>query len=764
MTASPGKKSADVLDRQLHVTVWKSSGAKEAGGGKTTMRALVKAIKERKAPSKEQLFWLKLGRFGDKATENGALRNNENLIEIEGLEGDYDGKRVSFETAVEVAEKAGLACIIYTSPSHTPEEPKWRVLAPFSTALEPIERDALMGRLNGLFATRGATFDAASWTLSQSYYYGYVEGNEAAHQVELIEGQPIDLMDELAPLWTPKPLHKAKFEDSEGHDGAYRRYASDVELDIEAVLKSIETGQNFHNALLSYAAHLFGKGYERDQVETALHQVMQAVPEPLRDPRWRRRSSRGHINSIVNWVCHRENSKLFRRIREKEARQEDARTSEPPPEPDPEPEAKEEPKEQARGTSGKANEKPTAKDEKKTVTNAMTLRRAMARYPETVGLVAYDEFSETIFLRKPIPDPDRGKKNGFEPRPWRDADEVMLAIWFQSIGYLKTSRSLAFDVVAAICEENRFHAVRDYLGGLTHDGVARISTLLTRGFGAVPEDAGHAAYIEAVGRAILIGAVARVYVPGCKADAMAILEGPQGAYKSSGVRALVPDEDWFSDTLPHDLSGKDARQHLPGKWLVEMSEISQLRKAEVETLKSFLTTQVDKYRPSYGRVEVSRKRQSLFVGTTNEDAYLADVTGNRRFWPVKVGAVDLEWIRTNRDQLWAEAVKAFRAGERWWLTDAEAERAVSEQASRMVYDEWEPIVMAWANEKSGDVTIGDILADALFIPANHQGKPEQMRVAAVLKKNGYQKRRKDRGVAGRYVVWVKDDLSDKMEF
>lgn len=754
MTEQAKKQPVDVLDRPIHVTVWKSAGASSAGGGSTTMRSLAKAIQERKAPSKEQLYWLKLGRFGDRATVNGSLRNNDNLIEIEGLEGDYDNKVVSFETAVEVAEKAGLACIIYTSPSHTPEEPKWRVLAPFSTALEPIERDVLMGRLNGLFATRGATFDPASWTLSQSYYYGCVEGREADHKVALIEGQPIDLMDELAPLWTPKPLHKARFADSEGHDSAYRRYASDVELDIEAVLRSIETGQNFHNALLSYAAHLFGKGYERDEVETALHQVMQAVPEPLRDPRWRRRSSRGHINSIVNWVCHRENSKLFRRIREKEARQEDARTSEPPPEPEAEP-GTEQPKEQARGASGKGGEKQAAKDDKKTVTNAMTLRRAMARYPETTGLVAYDEFAETIILQKPIPDPDRGRKNGFEPRPWRDADEVMLAIWFQSIGYLKASRTLAYDVVAAICEDNRFHPVRDYLDGLSHDGTARLSSLLTGGFGAVSDTQEHADYVAAVSRAILIGAVARIYSPGCKVDTMAILEGPQGAMKSSGVRALAPNEDWFSDTMPSDLDHKDARQHLPGKWLVEMSEISQLRKSEVESLKSFLSTQVDKYRPSYGRVEVSRKRQSLFIGTTNEDAYLSDTTGNRRFWPVRVGAVNVDWIKANRDQLWAEAVAAYHAGERWWLTGAVAEYAMQAQQERMVYDEWEAAVLEYAVANPSGFTVSDFLSEKLFVDRKMHGKVEQMRVTNALRKHGFVKVRTMAGVA-RKVVWRRD--------
>ena len=142
------------------------------------------------------------------------------------------------------------------------------------------------------------------------------------------------------------------------------------------------------------------------------------------------------------------------------------------------------------------------------------------------------------------------------------------------------------------------------------------------------------AYLEAVSRCFFIGAVARVMQPGCKVDNMLVLEGLQGALKSKLLRTLAVHDDWFSDSLPHSLEAKDARAHLAGKWIVELSELSQFRGSSVETLKSFLSCQIDKFRPAYGRNEVSVPRQCIFVGSTNARTYLHDPTGNRRFWPM----------------------------------------------------------------------------------------------------------------------------------
>jgi predicted P-loop ATPase len=284
--------------------------------------------------------------------------------------------------------------------------------------------------------------------------------------------------------------------------------------------------------------------------------------------------------------------------------------------------------------------------------------------------------------------------------------------------------------------ERRFHPVRDYLDSLTWDGTERITKLFVNYFGAEPSD-----YAESVGRMFLISMVARIYKPGCKADHMPVIERPQGTLKSTACAILGGE--WFSDSLPEIGSGKDVSQHLRGKWLIEVSEMHAMDRAEAAKLKAFITRTTERYRPSYGRKEVIEPRQCIFVGTTNRDTYLRDETGGRRFWPIVGGRIDADAIARDRDQLFAEAVAALQSGEAWWPDkDFEREHIMPEQEKRYEADVWEENIAQYVAIKTR-VTVSELAHQALFIETSRIGTADQRRIAAALERLGWKRDKRD---------------------
>ena len=228
----------------------------------------------------------------------------------------------------------------------------------------------------------------------------------------------------------------------------------------------------------------------------------------------------------------------------------------------------------------------------------------------------------------------------------------------------------------------------------------------------------------------LIAMVARIFEPGCKADYAMVIEGPQGARKSTACSILGGE--WFSDSLPEIEHDKDVAQHLRGKWLIEIAELSALRRSETEFLKAFISRPVERYRPPYGREEVIEARQCIFVGTTNKEAYLRDETGGRRFWPVRVGSIDTDALAHDRDQLFAEAVSRYRAGEKWWPDqDFERDHVKPEQESRFEVDAWEQEIASFLVGRSR-VTVTEVARSALNIETAKIGTAEQRRIRDVL--------------------------------
>jgi DNA polymerase-1 len=229
-----------------------------------------------------------------------------------------------------------------------------------------------------------------------------------------------------------------------------------------------------------------------------------------------------------------------------------------------------------------------------------------------------------------------------------------------------------------------------------------------------------------------------------------VLEGLQGWYKSTVWRVLASNE-WFTDALP-DLHTKDAAQALRGKWIIEFAELDSFKRAEIETIKRFISATQDHYRPSYGRRALTFPRGNIFVGTTNKWTYLLDETGNRRYLPVRVQqACDIDALRRDRDQLWAEAKRQYDDGKQWYIDDSDLlKQAEIEQADRTEEDPWtEPVRAYLASRKArpttpykGDdveyVTTGEILTLALQIERTHWNAGTSRRIAAVLRFDGWE--------------------------
>jgi predicted P-loop ATPase len=352
--------------------------------------------------------------------------------------------------------------------------------------------------------------------------------------------------------------------------------------------------------------------------------------------------------------------------------------------------------------------------------------------PEFKGMLGYDEMMCAPMLLRPIGRPF----SGFTPRPVTDIDVNRIQQKLQEMALVRLPKDIAHQAVDTVADDNRYHPVRDYLNGLKWDGVPRIGNWLSSYLGAQAAD-----YTAQVGRMFLISMVARIYRPGCKVDYMIVLEGPQGELKSTACRVLGGA--WFSDNLPTLDNAKDTSQHLRNKWLIELGEMYAYSRADAMELKAFITRTEEKYRPSYGRREVTEPRMCCFIGTTNKAVYLKDETGGRRFWPIKCGTIAIDDLIRDRNQLFAEAVTLFNAGVPWW-PDRQFEKEVimPQQADRYEADVWE--------EKIGDyltgrtrVLIGEVAQNALYLETPRVGTHEQRRIAAVLQQLGWERLAKD---------------------
>lgn len=345
---------------------------------------------------------------------------------------------------------------------------------------------------------------------------------------------------------------------------------------------------------------------------------------------------------------------------------------------------------------------------KRWVGDDLGVATALRTCPEIAGMLRFNEFSHQVEFERRCP-----WRSNDVGDSWTDTDDIELVHFLQEQQVDVRGKSVVADAVEVVSRDMAYHPVRDYLRRLTWDQTPRLQLWLAEYLNAE----GPADYLAAVGKRFMVSAVARVMQPGCQADHVLVLEGPQGIGKSTLVRILA--NPWTRDSLP-SLSSRDAKVQLCGTWIVELAELAALRQMkEIEGVKSFITTCVDSYRPFYGRRAVDIPRQSVFIATTNESQYLRDSTGNRRFWPVTCKRIDREAITRDRDQLWAEAVHLYHAGEPWHLTDIETDLAKIEQQERQLVTELEQQIADYleriSREGTQEVDMRRILVECLHL-------------------------------------------------
>ncbi|MDH4615081.1 virulence-associated E family protein [Listeria innocua] len=277
---------------------------------------------------------------------------------------------------------------------------------------------------------------------------------------------------------------------------------------------------------------------------------------------------------------------------------------------------------------------------------------------------------------------------------WNDSDNAALKVYLSN-KYGIYSPTKTKDAILAVAAERSYHPIKEYLDHLPDwDGTDRVETLLIDYFNATDNS-----YTRAVTRKMMVAAVARIVQPGTKFDSVLILNGPQGIGKSTFFAKLAGD--WFSDSLTlTDMKDKAGPEKLQGYWILELGELAGMRKTDVEVVKSFISRSDDKYRASYGVNVESHPRQCIIVGSTNaESGFLRDITGNRRFWPVRISGDGKRkaWQMSVYDveQIWAETLMLYAKGEKLYLEGSDVELATNEQADAMESDEREGLVRSY---------------------------------------------------------------------
>ncbi|HDZ8876780.1 VapE domain-containing protein [Aeromonas dhakensis] len=349
--------------------------------------------------------------------------------------------------------------------------------------------------------------------------------------------------------------------------------------------------------------------------------------------------------------------------------------------------------------------------------------------------LAYDEFRDEICY---------SSDNGESWIPFRDADYMRLRIRLEQIGFRTPTKEITRDAVQLVAENHAFDSAQEWLKRLTWDGVPRVERFFATYFGT-PDTP----YARAVGCYTWTALAGRVMEPGCKADMLPILYGAQGLRKSSGVAAIAPSEDFFTEVSFHE-KDDDLSRKMRGHLVAELGELRGLHSKDLESIKSWTARRYEKWVPKFKEFSTQYPRRLVIFGTTNQKDFLADQTGNRRWLPLEVGLVDVDGIARDRLQLWAEGRELFARG---GVDFREAEAlAIGEHGEYTMADAWEDSVQCWLNtegELDGCrpcdqefVSSLDIFTHALNIEPRNLTRAHEMRLSRVMKALGYEGARK----------------------
>jgi len=377
----------------------------------------------------------------------------------------------------------------------------------------------------------------------------------------------------------------------------------------------------------------------------------------------------------------------------------------------------------------------------------------LANHEDWEGALGFDQFSELIVKLRAPP----WQVGPFKRGEWTEVDDYRLRHWLSS-KFCEAKEKDIMQAVTLVAHEHKFHPLIERMDALKWDGISRVRSWLIDYLGvckgkqferlALDDRDRLVQYTELTGLKWLVGAVARVYeaakpnaITGCQMDMMLILEGEQGIMKSTAFRVLGGE--WFTDEKL-DFNNKDSMMILQGRHIIEMAELEGMGKAEASATKNFITKREDLFRAPYGRKLEKKPRRVAFCGSVNHQSdYFKDDSGNRRFFPAYCTLIDIEKLKADVDQLWAEALFCYRDGVKWWIEPHERELFAFEQDKRFQEDIWRDLIEEYCIGRDC-VSVGEILEQAIKMEKSRWEANATKRVGSIL---------------GRRMGWIKSQVS-----